>query len=186
MNGACNSTFLAPPLGRSKGQISLNFNNIVNFKAFCVFSQKRCKTFILWSLSCSKDGTWGINLGVKKYFFRTLPCGNQTERGWWVEQNTSKIFTVWSNFGWLWRRGQKVKYHYIFSRAWAGISIAPHRLHVLVVYLNHQQTSAVWDTVSKGRQFKTSTLHRLHFLNILRECNSQVEQNYKVFVTPTV
>ena len=87
MNGACNvKRFLAPQEG-SKGQISFNFNNRVNFKDFlyqtlCVFSQMKeiqnisDGIIILSPGSCPRGGTlghWGCPGG--QIFFQIRSCG---------------------------------------------------------------------------------------------------------------
>ena len=68
MNWACNGNFFCPAPGAgSKGQISLNFKNKINFKVFFipnffVFLQiKNMKhiecDFVLMPRSCTTDGT---------------------------------------------------------------------------------------------------------------------------------
>ena len=87
MNGACSSTYLAPPPGaqgkESKlrkttriknrynqipGQISLHFNFKVNFRYFyaklCVFSQMKYKADLLVFQFCHLGYAVGCDLGV--------------------------------------------------------------------------------------------------------------------------
>ena len=70
------------PWGGSKGQISLNFNYIVNFKDFyskllCVLTNERYKTYQTGFLFCRLGHTPGVGLwgtggaqGVKFFFFK--------------------------------------------------------------------------------------------------------------------
>ena len=75
------------------------------YQTLFVFSQIKLKMinnisnwiFILSPGSCPRCGTWGC-LGVKNIILATWPCGISIWRRWWVEQNTSKIFTLWSNW----------------------------------------------------------------------------------------
>ena len=72
MNGACNNTFFSPtpwdPGEKSKGQISLNFINKVNFNDFytncvCVLTNKRHKTYGTGFLFCRPGHAPGVGFG---------------------------------------------------------------------------------------------------------------------------
>ena len=95
----------------SKGQISFNFNNEVNFKDFytklCVcshkFTNERYKTYQTGFLFCCLGhapgvGLWGAQVVI---FFQTWSCGISNRREWRAEQNACIIFILGSNW-WPW------------------------------------------------------------------------------------
>ena len=92
MNGACYGIFFAlSPVALGRGQISLNFNDKVNFKDFytklCVCSHKK-KTIqnisdgilILSPGSCPRGQTLGC-LGYRGGKFQTWSCGISNQGG---------------------------------------------------------------------------------------------------------
>ena len=90
--------FAPPPGALRGGQKSLNFNysqfQIFLYKTLCVFSQIKIKDlsnriFIPWVMHAPGVGIGGVGWS-KIFIFQTWSCG----AGWWVEQKTSKIFTL--------------------------------------------------------------------------------------------
>ena len=94
----------------SKGQISFNFNYKVNFLRFlyqtlCVFSQmkdtkhiRRDFHSVAWAMPQGSDlGALGVLRWSKKKI-QTWSCGISNQRGWWAEENASKIFILGPNW----------------------------------------------------------------------------------------
>ena len=111
MNGACNSNFFwLCPLGRGQKvkyhliSITKSISKIFIPNFVCVLTNERYKTYQKGFSFCRLGhapgiglrGPWGTQVVKKK--FQTWSCGISNQRGWWAEENASKIFILGPNW----------------------------------------------------------------------------------------
>ena len=147
MGRATSNFFLAPPPGAlGRGQkvkyhlisITKSISKIFIPNFVCVLTNERYKTYQTGFSFCSLSHAPGVGLrgaggaqGVKNFFFQTWSCGISNRRGWWAEQNASKIFILGSNW-WPWGevKGQisfNFGYHVNFKDFYTKFCVCSHK-----------------------------------------------------------